>query len=135
MYTRIKAAVARAEIVCEALTYEVPFLSGWVWTSQSTSSPLRRALSFYATHAPPTTTGGSGLNLRGAWRVRRTGLYRPGGVIVRVLHGRVVHPRPAGPILVSHKPRPAPPRGRCQGVEATWGSPASSRANASVGVR
>ena len=25
--------------------------------------------------------------------------------------------------------------GRCQGVEATWGSPASSRANASVGVR
>ncbi|WP_222125972.1 hypothetical protein, partial [Brevibacterium casei] len=24
---------------------------------------------------------------------------------------------------------------RCQGVEATWGSPASSRANASVGVR
>ena len=27
------------------------------------------------------------------------------------------------------------PQGRCQGVEATWGSPASSRANASVGVR
>ncbi|WP_259804413.1 OBAP family protein [Brachybacterium muris] len=30
---------------------------------------------------------------------------------------------------------PAPNWGRCQGVEATWGSPASSRANASVGVR
>ena len=30
---------------------------------------------------------------------------------------------------------PEPEKRRCQGVEATWGSPASSRANASVGVR
>ena len=37
-------------------------MSGWVWTSQSTSSPLKRAFSFYATLTSPDPTGGSGLS-------------------------------------------------------------------------
>jgi predicted nucleic acid-binding protein len=41
-------------------------LSGWVWTSQSTSSLLKRAFSFYATLAPPHPAGGSGLIETGA---------------------------------------------------------------------
>lgn len=49
-------------ILWEGCTYEVLLLSGWKLTSQSTSSLLGRAFSFYATLTTLTAAGGSGFS-------------------------------------------------------------------------
>ena len=64
----------------QAFTYEMPFVSPWMKTSQSTSSLLRRAFSFYATLTQLDAGGGISMRLSSCsgqsfrrWRVELEG--------------------------------------------------------------